>query len=128
MNTQNLDEVLREYIDDGGNTKVYEGAIDELHTLTELNTPMPCGHLARYAVNDETGTQYCALCTVKTPQKVFVILYTFEGWDGEIDRLWTDDITGEKYLIFADQEKANEYFMQQKFDKRCFEIKEAEIL
>lgn len=27
-----------------------------------LQTPMPCGHLARYAVNDKEGTQYCALC------------------------------------------------------------------
>lgn len=27
-----------------------------------LQTPMPCGHLARYAVNGEEGTQYCSLC------------------------------------------------------------------
>lgn len=30
--------------------------------IDELNTPMPCGHLARYAVNEKEGTQYCALC------------------------------------------------------------------
>lgn len=27
-----------------------------------LQTPMPCGHLARYAVNGEEGTQYCVMC------------------------------------------------------------------
>lgn len=27
-----------------------------------LQTPMPCGHLARYAVNGEDGTQYCCMC------------------------------------------------------------------
>ncbi len=27
-----------------------------------LQTPMPCGHLARYAVNEEEGTQYCCMC------------------------------------------------------------------
>ena len=30
--------------------------------IEEFNTPMPCGHLARYAVNEEAGTQYCAVC------------------------------------------------------------------
>ncbi len=30
--------------------------------LAELKTPMPCGHLARYAVNVEDGTQYCCMC------------------------------------------------------------------
>ena len=27
-----------------------------------LQSPMPCGHLARYAVNGEDGTQYCCMC------------------------------------------------------------------
>lgn len=27
-----------------------------------LQSPMPCGHLARYAVNAEGGTQYCVMC------------------------------------------------------------------
>lgn len=27
-----------------------------------LQSPMACGHLARYAVNEEAGTQYCAIC------------------------------------------------------------------
>ena len=27
-----------------------------------LQSPMPCGHLSRYAVNGEDGTQYCCMC------------------------------------------------------------------
>ncbi len=27
-----------------------------------LQSPMPCGHLARYAVNADEGTQYCLSC------------------------------------------------------------------
>ncbi len=30
-----------------------------------LQTPMPCGHLARYAVNGEEGTQYCVMCVLE---------------------------------------------------------------
>lgn len=30
--------------------------------LVELGMTMPCGHLARYAVNGEDGTQYCCMC------------------------------------------------------------------
>ena len=30
-----------------------------------LQTPMPCGHLARYAVSGEEGTQYCAMCVLE---------------------------------------------------------------
>lgn len=30
--------------------------------IDKLNAPMPCGHLARYAVNGEDGTQYCCMC------------------------------------------------------------------
>jgi len=30
--------------------------------LAELGMIMPCGHLARYAVNGEDGTQYCCMC------------------------------------------------------------------
>jgi len=31
---------------------------------------MPCGHLARYAVNGEDGTQYCCMCeTIKLAEK-----------------------------------------------------------
>lgn len=36
---------------------------DDAHAhLVELGMTMPCGHLARYAVNGEDGTQYCSLC------------------------------------------------------------------
>lgn len=30
--------------------------------IDKLNTPMPCGHLARYVVNGDEGTQYCLVC------------------------------------------------------------------
>lgn len=30
--------------------------------LVELGMTMPCGHLSRYAVNGEDGTQYCCMC------------------------------------------------------------------
>ena len=30
--------------------------------LVDLGMTMPCGHLARYAVNGEDGTQYCCMC------------------------------------------------------------------
>ena len=29
-----------------------------------LQSPMPCGHLARYAVNVDVGTQYCVMCVL----------------------------------------------------------------
>jgi len=34
-----------------------------------LQTPMPCGHLARYAVNGEEGTQYCVMCAASETEK-----------------------------------------------------------
>jgi hypothetical protein len=40
-----------------------------------LQTPMPCGHLARYAVNGEDGTQYCCMCALEAErenQKTFI--------------------------------------------------------
>jgi hypothetical protein len=30
--------------------------------IDKLNKEMPCGHLARYAVNQQDGAQYCAVC------------------------------------------------------------------
>lgn len=42
-----------------------EEAAAELVALQALQTPMPCGHLARYAVSGEEGTQYCALCELE---------------------------------------------------------------
>jgi hypothetical protein len=37
--------------------------------IDKLNTEMPCGHLARYAVNQQDGTQYCAMCAALAPDK-----------------------------------------------------------
>ena len=39
-----------------------------------LQTPMPCGHLARYAVNGEEGTQYCCMCLATELQKELGVL------------------------------------------------------
>lgn len=40
---------------------------NDAHTrLVELGMTMPCGHLARYAVNEEDGTQYCVMCLCET--------------------------------------------------------------
>ena len=39
-----------------------------------LQTPMPCGHLARYAVNEEEGTQYCALCVLEADRQTITNL------------------------------------------------------
>lgn len=39
-----------------------------------LQTPMPCGHLARYAVNEEDGTQYCALCVLEADRQTITNL------------------------------------------------------
>ena len=36
--------------------------------LEALNAPMPCGHEARYAVNSDEGTAWCALCELKERQ------------------------------------------------------------
>ena len=32
--------------------------------LEVLNTAMPCGHLGRYQMSTENGTQYCSLCLI----------------------------------------------------------------
>lgn len=42
--------------------------------IREMNTPMPCGHLARYAVNGDEGTQYCALCVLDATQLTIINL------------------------------------------------------
>lgn len=39
-----------------------------------LQTPMPCGHLARYAVNGEEGTQYCSLCVLEADKQTIANL------------------------------------------------------
>ncbi len=40
-----------------------------------LQTPMPCGHLARYAVNGEEGTQYCVMCHVSNLDGTIDVLH-----------------------------------------------------
>lgn len=45
--------------------------------IDKLNAPMPCGHLARYAVNGEEGTQYCALCVLETDKQTIANLENF---------------------------------------------------
>lgn len=42
-----------------------------------LQSPMPCGHLARYAVNGEDGTQYCCMCLAEETQKELGVLQRF---------------------------------------------------
>lgn len=39
-----------------------------------LQTPMACGHLARYAVNEEAGTQYCVMCVLEATQLTIINL------------------------------------------------------
>lgn len=43
-----------------------------------LQSPMPCGHLARYAVNADEGTQYCALCELEEKQKTIDDLQEYQ--------------------------------------------------
>ncbi len=43
-----------------------------------LQSPMPCGHLARYAVNEEAGTQYCALCELEEKQQTIDDLQEYQ--------------------------------------------------
>lgn len=45
--------------------------------LNELGILMPCGHLARYAVNGEGGTQYCCMCLAEETQKELGVLQRF---------------------------------------------------
>ena len=53
--------------------KEFERSQDEIKFMSEqidkLNAPMPCGHLARYAVNGEDGTQYCLMCEFEELRK-----------------------------------------------------------
>ena len=39
-----------------------------------LQSPMPCGHLARYAVNGEDGTQYCCMCVLEADKQTIANL------------------------------------------------------
>ena len=42
--------------------------------LVELGMTMPCGHLARYAVNEEDGTQYCCMCVLEADKQTIANL------------------------------------------------------
>ena len=42
--------------------------------LVELGMTMPCGHLARYAVNVDEGTQYCVMCVLEATQLTIINL------------------------------------------------------
>jgi hypothetical protein len=60
--------------------------------------------------------------------KVYVILYTDGGYDGEIDRLWQDD--DGNYLVFAKKQDAESYIVKttkRKLNKSEFEIKEVTV-
>lgn len=43
--------------------------------IDKLNAPMPCGHLARYAVNSDEGTQYCVMCHVSNLDGTIDVLH-----------------------------------------------------
>ena len=51
--------------------------------IDELNAPMPCGHLARYAVNEKEGTQYCVLCVLDATNQTIanLVMTDVEGAD-----------------------------------------------
>lgn len=51
-----------------------ESIQSNLANYNALQTPMPCGHLARYAVNGEDGTQYCALCVLEADKQTIANL------------------------------------------------------
>ena len=38
---------------------------DLIEAMGAMNTPMPCGHKSRYAVNRKEGTSWCALCELE---------------------------------------------------------------
>jgi len=42
--------------------------------LVELRMKMPCGHLARYAVNEKDGTQYCCMCVLEADKQTIANL------------------------------------------------------
>lgn len=46
--------------------------------LDALQTPMPCGHLARYATTNKNNTQYCVCCELETTQRTLIRLEQLE--------------------------------------------------
>ena len=63
IDAKNLDILYKEFERSQDENKFMSEQIDK------LNAPMPCGHLARYAVNGEGGTQYCCMCLATETQK-----------------------------------------------------------
>ena len=59
LNDGDGNDYINFYVD--GITHSY--LLEEVYEL--LNGKMPCGHLARYAVNGEDGTQYCSMCALR---------------------------------------------------------------
>jgi hypothetical protein len=58
--------------------------------------------------------------------KIWVILYTYEGYDGEIDRLWSDE--DDVYLAFSSKDKAQTYLDEHlKWGHSQFSIKEVDV-
>ena len=57
---------------------------------------------------------------------VYAILYTYSGYDGEIDRLWQNN--NESYLLFSSKELADQYFKKHNLNPEEFEIKEISII
>jgi len=80
--TESLDNLLRVVINESFTSEMEElgrrakvevmqllNLKNDAHArLVELGQTMPCGHLARYAVNGEEGTQYCVMCAFKAEQ------------------------------------------------------------
>ena len=52
-----------------------ESIQSNLANYNAMQTPMPCGHLARYAVNGEEGTQYCVMCHVSNLDGTIDVLH-----------------------------------------------------
>lgn len=59
-----------------------------------LQSPMPCGHLARYAVNGEDGTQYCCMCEmVSTKEELnkYIKFFNEIEWCGDPNKFVCPD-------------------------------------
>lgn len=84
--------------------------------IDKLNAPMPCGHLARYAVNEEDGTQYCCMCdrnvlldagnetlaALKSKNKLFeeACLYlAYHGYGVSADKFIDLPLDVQKYIL-----------------------------
>lgn len=67
--------------------------------LVELGMTMPCGHLARYAVSGEEGTQYCALCAaneLETELSQYKKFFNEVEWSGDQNKFICPDCANNK--------------------------------